>query len=60
MILLLIDFGMDDLVITIVIAVIFIINLDALDEAGSRPPQIYLRYSCPFLGSVTTKFYNAL
>ena len=51
---------MDDLVITIVIAVIFIINLDALDEAGSRPPQIYLRYNCPFLGSVTTKFYNAL
>ena len=45
MILLLIDFGMDDLVITIVIAVIFIINLDALEEAGSRLPQIYiLRY----------------
>ena len=60
MILLFIDFGMDDLVITIVIAVIFIINLGALNEAGSHLPQIYLRYSCPFLGSLTRKFYNAL
>ena len=58
--LLFIDFGMDDPVITIVIAVIFIINLGALNEAGSHLPQIYLRYSCPFLGSLTTKFYNAL